>query len=258
MILSNNVPQPNDYHFEDFTEEKYRYLMKLAKSKYNSISFLEYKNLGNSMLLRHDIDFSVHRAYKFAKIESEENIQSTFFLWMHSPFYNLFEEEIFDLIHKIIDLGHDIGLHFDAGFYELRNLKNEDIFDYLGYEKSILKHFFGKRVVAFSFHNPSDSILSEYRADCYLGMVNTYSEYIRTNYEYCSDSNGYWRFKRLQDVLKQPECNNIHILAHPEWWTPEVSSPRERISRCIVGRSRKQHEWYDNMLKTIGRLNVRK
>ena len=253
-----NIDSQNiNYYFEDFTEENYRNIVRLAKSNYNCISFSDYKKSGKCMLLRHDVDYSVHRAYNFAKIEAEENMHSTFFLWMHSPFYNLFEEEIFDLVHKIIDLGHDIGLHFDAGFYEMRNPKNKDILEYLAYEKLILEDFFEKKLTAFSFHNPTNSIISDYRADCYHGMVNTYSEYIQNNFDYCSDSSGYWRFKCLPDVLRQAKSDNLQILTHPEWWTPEVLPPRDRITRCIEGRSRKQHEWYDNMLKKIGRLNVR-
>lgn len=246
-----------NYYCEDFTEENYRNLLKLATAKYNCISFPDYKRTGNNLLLRHDLDASVHRAYKLAKIESEENIQSTFFLWMHSPHYNLFEGEVFDLVNEIIDLGHYIGLHFDASFYVRHNLNQNSLLDPLVYEKSIIEHYFKKGVSAFSFHEPTSSIISDYREDFYQGMVNTYSEYIRNNYAYCSDSNGYWRFKRLSDVLMQYECDNLQILTHPEWWTPNVLLPRERMTRCIDGRSRKQHIFYDKTLADLRRNNVR-
>ena len=245
-----------NYYFEDFTEENYRNLLKLAISNYNCISFLDYKKTGNNLLLRHDLDASVHRAYKIAKIESEENIQSTFFLWMHSPHYNLFEEEIFDFIYKIIDLGHYIGLHFDAGFY-MRHMENQsNLLDNLLYEKSILERYFRIEVSAFSFHEPTISIISDFWEDCYHDMVNTYSEYIRNNYEYCSDSNGYWRFKRLSDVLIQDSRKKLQILTHPEWWTPEIMPPLDRIARCIDGRNRKQHELYNNALEQIRKRHV--
>ena len=32
-------------------------------------------------------------------------------------------------------------------------------------------------------------------------MINTYAKYFKENVEYCSDSNGYWRYKRLEDFL---------------------------------------------------------
>lgn len=73
---------------------------------------------------------------------------------------------------------------------------------------------------------------------------------------YVSDSNGYWRYQRLSDVLENSENEKLHILTHPEWWTPEIMPPRERISRCIEGRSAKQHAIYDEALRKAGRLNV--
>jgi len=254
-VSDHGARMTTDYHFEDFTEKKYRQILKVAHKNYICIPFSGYANCQKTLLLRHDIDFSVHRAYKIATIESEQNMQSTFFLWIHSPFYNLFEDEIFGLIHKIIDLGHDIGLHFDCGFYN-SYIQNTDFLENLAYERRILEHFFGERVRAFSFHNPTDAILSEYQEDQYSGMVNAYSKYIRLHFEYCSDSNGYWRFQRLPDLIRQAKSGNLQILTHPEWWTPGVLSPRERITRCIEGRGRKQHKWYDDELKKIGRINV--
>jgi hypothetical protein len=76
--------------------------------------------------MRHDVDFSVHRSYALAKIEAEEGVHSTYFLWPHCKYYNLFEEEIVEIVDKIIELGHDIGLHFDYDFYKKQRL-DEDL-----------------------------------------------------------------------------------------------------------------------------------
>ena len=32
-------------------------------------------------------------------------------------------------------------------------------------------------------------------------MINVYAKYFIENVEYCSDSDGYWRHKRLEDFL---------------------------------------------------------
>ena len=42
----------------------------------------------NSLLLRHDIDFSVDYAYQIAKLESKLKINSTFFFMLTSNMYN--------------------------------------------------------------------------------------------------------------------------------------------------------------------------
>ena len=231
--------------------------MNIIDNNYNTIFFTEYNTPGKNLLLRHDVDISVHRAYRLAQIESEVNVCSTFFLWMHSPAYSLFEEEIYDIIHRIMDLGHDIGLHFDYGFYERRKFGRDKILEHLAIEKKILEDMFGLSITAFSFHDPSSKVLIQYTDENYCGMINAYSQYLKEHYDYCSDSNGYWRYRRLEDVLLKMSGEKLQVLLHPEWWTPEVLSPRQRISRCIDGRCKKTHEWYDALLDTVGRLNVR-
>ena len=48
-----------------------------------------------------------------AKIENELGVKATYFLKLHSEFYNLFEKSIFEKVLKIIEFGHNIGLHFE-------------------------------------------------------------------------------------------------------------------------------------------------
>jgi hypothetical protein len=246
-----------DYHFEDFTESNYQNILDLIKKNYNTIFFSDHKKPGKNLLLRHDVDFSIHRAYRLAQIESENNVYSTFFLLIHSPYYSIFEEELYELISQIIDLGHEIGLHFDFGIYQRRGLDRDTIFEYLAFERDTLEKMFKRPIKVFSFHDPSSEVFRHYADDDYCGMINTYSQYLRDNYNYCSDSNGYWRYHRLEDVLVEAKSERLQVLLHPEWWTPEIMSPRERISRCIDGRCRRNHEHYDSQIERDGRLNVR-
>lgn len=245
------------FYFQDFTEDNYRNILKIAKSQYSFISFCDYKQTGKNLLMRHDIDFSIHRANKLAQIEAEEGILSTFFLFMHSPYYNLFEKEIVDLVAKIIHLGHDIGLHFDLSIYEATERKSRSFMENLSFEKGIIERFFGVQVRSFSFHNPTEIHMELYCDEEYHGMINVYSSFFKNNYKYCSDSNGYWRYDRLEDILFNETIEKLHILLHPEWWVPRAMSPNERISRCIEGRAKKCHAQYDKMLEDYGRLNVR-
>ena len=50
------------------------------------------------ILWRHDVDFSIHRASSLAKIENELGVKATYFLKLHSEFYNLFEKSIFEKV----------------------------------------------------------------------------------------------------------------------------------------------------------------
>ena len=67
-------------------------------------------------------------------------------------------------------------------------------------------------------------------------MLHAGARSVRDDYAYISDSNGYWRFDRLPEVIAAGAHERLHVLTHPEWWQEEAMSPRERILRCIAGR----------------------
>ncbi len=240
-------------HDKDFTEKNYKKILELIKSKYDVLKFDEIKGKKRFVILRHDIDFSIHRAHKLAKIEKQNGIEASYFLWLGSFFYNLFEIEAKALIFKIIEMGHDIGLHFDSANYNIHSEK--DLSYWLNFEKKILETNFKVKIKVFSFHNPTDDIL-RYNRYQYAGMINTYSKSFREELGYCSDSNGYWRHERLGGILKEEKYDKLQILIHPGWWLGVPMAPKKRIERCIEGRAAKQLTLYDKVLKDHGRLNI--
>lgn len=246
-----------NYYFEDFTESEYRKLLQLAKASWEIIPFLDYKKEGRICLWRHDVDFSMHRALRLAEIEAEEGVRASYFVLLHSNFYNLLEDEIAKRLIKILDMGHTLGLHFDPQFYARTTLDRSVILQQLEYEKQILQHFFGTNVDAFSFHMPDTDGWIKQDEQEIGGIINAYGREIREQFSYCSDSNGYWRFRRLRDVLESAEDSRLQVLTHPEMWTPEPMSPRARVTRCIQGRSERQSQWYDETLAKSNRDNVR-
>jgi hypothetical protein len=249
-----------NYRIEDFTEQNYKQLIRLAKDRFKFIMYNKQQiNMNERCLLwRHDIDFSVHRSLALAKIEADEGVCSTYFIHLSSRYYNVMESDILKRISKIIELGHEIALHFDCDFR--RNFANSktDFEDDLLFQKNIFYNIFNFEPKAFSFHNPTDWDLRVLTASNYAGMVNTYSQEIRESYKYCSDSNGYWRFERLEDVLKSNETIKLQVLTHPEWWTPLPLLPYERIQRAIKGRQKTSLDFYNLSMEKLARVNVKK
>jgi len=243
--------------FKDFTEQNYRELLRIAKQYYNFILYADIEKRGRKILWRHDVDFSIHRAYRLAHIEKEEGVYATYFIHLHNEFYNILEYDISQKIKEIRDMGHEIALHFDPLYYYGNIETLEQLEKYLYLEESVIEGVFDIKCKAFSFHNPDTFNYKEFTQTQIAGMVNTYSKFLQDNYAYCSDSNGYWRFERLQDVLEFRKHDNLQVLTHPGWWTPEPLSPRDRISRCIEGRAVAQHRRYDELLERLGRENVR-
>jgi hypothetical protein len=231
-----------------FTEHAYRELVRLAAAHYAFVSFADYESAGTrSLLWRHDLDFSVHRAVALANIEAAEGARATYFVQLHSPYYNALEAEIAAGIQEILGLGHELGLHFDPYFYGDETEEQE-----LGRERALLEELFDTPVRAVSFHNPTLNGRRDDR-DVVSGMVNAYGRYIRTHYGYASDSHGYWRDRPLADVLEAHEHERLHVLTHPEWWVPEPLSPRDRVSRAIDGRAARQHSRYEEIMARMRR-----
>ena len=245
------------YYIEYFTEKNYRRLLQIAKANNQICNFNEALNIDNGIILRHDIDFSVHRAVALSEIEKSENIQSTFFVHLHSSFYNVMEKEIVTLLKEIIKNGGIIGLHFEPCFYDLKIDEIELLNKMALAEKKILEDICNVEIKHMSFHNPD--IGGEWYKidDMWIGnMMSVYSKFFRDNFEYCSDSNGYWRYKRLEDVLANSNGKKIQVLTHPEWWQKEIMWPYERIKRCVMGRADNNLSNYENLLKSIGRKNI--
>lgn len=241
------------YNFSDFTTENYRKLLRLAKKNYTFTTYQKHSEINKPIIWRHDVDFSMHRALKLAQIEKEEDVIATYYVLLHSEFYNLLEKEIFILVNKIIELGHPIGLHFDAKFYEMKD--ERELEEKLIFEKEFLEKIFPIKIDSFCFHITNDFTISCNKIK-YAGMINAFSEYFEKQVGYCSDSNGYWRFKRLENVLTEASDNKLQVLTHPELWQDEIMPPKQRIYRCAELRAIKNKKWYDDILKHHGRENI--
>lgn len=238
----------------DFTESAYSSLLALAKTDYRFIFYNE--ELGNeaTVLWRHDVDFSVHRALRLAEIEKEHNIKSTYFFQLNSAFYNLFEDDVRNRVLSLIKHGHQIGLHFDPSSYAGKS--NEFVLEKMTWEKKILENLFDSEIHAVSFHNPELDDWLSVDSHILCGMVNAYSSFFKEHFGYCSDSNGYWRFDSLESVLRSKRYSRIQVLTHPELWTPEPLSPRKRILRAAEWRAKRCMEQYDRILAESGRENI--
>lgn len=221
------------YHFDDFTFENYRRLVSLAKE--HGFSFIFHKDeyvVGRKdVIWRHDVEFEPDYALRMAQIEADLGVKTSFFFQLHSPLYNLFDEHYSQVFHAIRELGHLVGLHFDCNYWRINDEKSLD--NFLICDKTYLEHNLGGvKIDTFSFHNttPFTHSCLNYR---YGGMINVYASFFKQHYNYCSDSLGYWRFDRLEDVLKDQTVQHLHVLTHDGNWNDEVLSPRKRFTKIM-------------------------
>lgn len=243
------------YNFSDFTENHYRHLIQTAKKSHPFIPYEDAReSKGNFVLWRHDVDLSPQRALALAKIEAQEEVQATYFIQMTSEFYSVFEKPIKDIFKEIIEHGHHIGVHFYPFAYDVTDRSSLE--KGLTFEKETLENLLGVDIKVFSYHNPVAEIL-KFDDFTYAGLINTYATFFKEKTAYCSDSNGYWRFHRMEDFLKEHQNENLQILTHPEWWQQEVMSPTDRVWRCIDGRGKYLKESYVALLISMGRSVIR-
>lgn len=252
MISTENEPLNQSTHDDDFTIEHYRQLLRLAKSGWQIASYEDIRWSQGFLLWRHDLDISLNRSLALAQIESEEAVEATYFVNPHSEFYNLAEVGQHKTIKKILSLGHSLGLHFDASFYDVKSEKSLD--KLVATEAAYLSELFGQKPVAFSFHNPDASHLV-CDAEEYGGLVNCYSKRFKSEVAYCSDSNGYWRFRRLYDVLQEKKDARLQVLTHPGWWQEKPMPARQRIFRAAYGRASNTLKGYDRVVEMHARVN---
>ncbi len=241
------------YNFEDFTHKHYRNLLELVSLKYIPVCYSDKQIAKNSVYWRHDVDFSLNESLNLARIEKEYGLVSTYFLLPHCEFYSLLEIKSVNIIKQILSLGHKIGLHLDTHFYGVTT--EEDLEQIINFEKILLEKIFDTEIEAFSFHNTTDFTMSCKKWK-YAGLINTYASFFQEETDYCSDSNGYWRHKRLWDFLNESHAKPIQVLTHPGWWTSEIMSPKQKIDQIINDRATYTKQMYDSSLILFNRENI--
>ncbi len=242
------------YRFTDFTMQNYQRLLKLAKQNHDFVFFQEiWKICHKAIVLRHDVEFSVPIALKMAEIENSLGIKATYFVQLHSEFYNLLEKDTLLSIIKIKTLGHQIGLHFDSHFW---NISNEvELNKFITIDKNILMTYLDDEPECFSFHNTTPFVLS-CKKDYYAGLLNVYSKKIKQCIAYTTDSTGYWRFEVLEDRLREAKEMKLQILIHDGMWQDEVLPPRRRVYKVIDDHSTFLKKSYDETLIKFSAKNI--
>lgn len=198
-------------------------IQKIIDSGYKFIQFPKRDNskISNEkeILLRHDIDFSLLAAREIAQQDYNLGVQSTFFIYLNSPFYNILFEEDKKHIDEIIKFGHDIALHF-----------NERI--NIGFDKEIeilSKIFLGVRTDIISLHKPlinehTQTVLKDFIPK---HIITTYDYNLFKQIEYISDSKHNFNKMKLYSILKSNK--SFQLLLHPLWWYFEGNSPEEKL-----------------------------
>lgn len=251
---TDEMSSSNSAESEDFTDAGYESIVRFVAERWPTTYFADADKPGRRCLWRHDVDFSLHRAKRMSEIEFAHKIKATYFILVHSEFYNLLEPDLLNILKGIVADGHEIALHFDPTCHDIQS--EEDLISSLSQDRRLLESLSGQRITTFTYHLPDGVAEANKGIHSVAGMLNASHERLQESYTYCSDSNGYWRFKPLWDVLLS-DPDRLYVLSHPSLWTPAPMAPRQRIERCISGRARNQRLLYDGILARFSRENRR-
>lgn len=162
-----------------------------------------------TVVLRHDIDFSVDLAHALAKEEAELGVNATFFFMATSNAYNLFSAHNRRLVREIIAMGHTASLHFDPTVHE-------DVDAGFREECAALAPLTGP-VEIVSLHRPGDYLLDNNRP--LPGARHTYEDCYFRDLAYISDSGGAFAHGHPFETDAFASGRPIQLLLHPIWWT---------------------------------------
>lgn len=204
------------------------------------------------ILLRHDVDVDLSAAAVMASTEAQLGIKSTYFLMWRSPCYNLMSRAGHEYAEQILELGHDIGLHYDQGFDSSRSKSEQFSANQINLQADWIEHLLDCQVSAVSFHQPSKVLL---QADVQCGKrVNTYDRSTLSGFRYISDSNRIFPLWILSDeslgpdhkldALKRCFPEDLQLLVHPMWWVYDEDSTRKVWDMALTNNFNKAQKQF--------------
>ena len=231
-----------------FSYDDYKKIIKIIKESGRQATYKEALERDDFIIMRHDVEYSVERAYKLSKVEESMDFRSTFFFQWTNNSYNILSRKNRDILTDMHERGQEIGLHFALNGMTDMNL----IRDRIRQEIDMLSNMLGFEITTFSIHRPSPAVLAE---NIKLpGIINAYQDEFFTfnpkaqegaplDVKYMSDANHIWRYgyPDEENILNNKK---VQILVHPFGWTKEGYDNFNNYRTLI-------DEKYDEMIDSI-------
>ena len=239
-----------------FSFEDYKQILRIIKSTGRQTDYRGALGREAFIIMRHDVEYSVERAYALARVERAMDFTSTYFFQWTNNSYNILPRRNMDMIKDMHERGHQIGLHFALnGMTDMELVRRQIV-----KEMNILSQMFGFKIDTFSIHRPSKDVLRE---NIKLpGMVNAYQDDFFTFAEdagkgaslkvkYMSDANHIWRYG-YPDEENITGHNKVQILTHPFAWCKKGYNNFDNYKALIREKFREMIESVDNECKDFG------
>ena len=239
-----------------FSFDDYREIIRVIKETGRYCTFEEAKDKDEFIIMRHDVEYSVERAYALSKVEESMDFRSTFFFQWTNNSYNILSRKNRDILTDMHERGQNIGLHFALnGMTDMRLIR-----DRIKQEINMLSDMLGFEINSFSIHRPSPDVLAE---DIKLnGILNAYQDEFFTfdpkaspdsklEVKYMSDANHIWRYGYPdEETIKSHD--KIQILTHPFAWTRKGYDNLDNYKTLVNEKYKELIDSIDNECKDFG------
>lgn len=236
-----------------FSYEEYKKIIRIIKESGRAAKFREARERDSFVIMRHDVEFSVARAFALSKLELSMDFTSTYFFQWTNNSYNILSKRNLDMIQYMHERGHEIGLHFALnGLTDMELVRKK-----IEQEIRMLSVMFGFEITEFSIHRPSADVLRENIQ--FPGILNAYQddffsfaervdEKTRLDVKYISDAQHRWNYG-VPDEETILGNNKVQILTHPYSWTKEGHDNLENFRTLIAEREQELLDTIDEECK---------
>lgn len=229
------------------TYDEYKNILNIVRNTKKLCTFEEACKKDKFILLRHDIEFSVEKAYQMAQIEYNAGVRSAYFIQIENDSYNAFSDVNTRLIREIHDMSHEIGLHYRQGGDNNARIKQQIY---------MMECMYGFKINSFSTHRPKENTSYEkYNID---GIINAYSEeyFTRTDdmsrvkVKYISDSKYQWNYgyPSREELLSY---DKVQLLVHPFQWAEKPLGMMKCFDKLLADNSEKVKATYIREFKKL-------
>jgi len=194
------------------------------------------------IVLRHDIEFSVERAFAMSQVESEMGVCATYFVQIANNAYNAFSEQNASMLRDMHARGHEIGLHYHIGKSRDPKFVCEDI----AAQCEMLEKMLEIPIRSYSMHRPAVETL--YYATEIPGLINAYAQTFfsfkeavedstRLDVKYIADSQHRWNYG-YPDAETLRNNSKIQLLIHPDFWSENGLDKKDNFTLLIQEHSK--------------------
>lgn len=226
---------------EDFSLEEYRRLLARVCNGRTCLRFGDFAPPNDDplrlrsgeeaperfVILRHDVDFSPDCALRLAEAEAEQACHATYFFLLTCDWYNLLAPSVRSLPQRIVEMGHEVGLHYDVPVLAQAPSPRQA----LQRQAALLEELAGRPVRSIAMHNPGWNGTDPFRNE--PDLISAYHPAFTRQIAYFSDSCGAWRDAAHAALTSGNIPPRLQLLIHPVYWG---DGPGDRHSRLAEWR----------------------